>query len=241
MRLVSTADLKNHTNEVLRTALAGESVIVTRHGRPVVSLLRIDEDGLDRLVSGTSAAHARGSRDRRRAQTALGPFDYASFPLAIGAFYVAYGPDGPAFARIAPSAAAFERDAARYLGARVRSASAPPWLSGAVEAAFRKHEMFRGPVDLTRVGPFERDVLAVLRRIPAGAVKTYGEVAKAVGQPGAARAVGAACARNPLPLLIPCHRVVRSDGGLGGYSLRGGVGLKRRLLEAEGALPTLLG
>ena len=230
MRLVSTADLKNHTNEVLRTALAGERVIVTRHGRPVVSLLRIDEDGLDRLVSGTSAA-----------QTGLGPFDYASFPLAIGAFYVAYGPDGPAFARIAPSAAAFERDAARYLGARVRSASAPPWLSGAVDAAFRKHEMFRGPVDLTRVGPFERDVLAVLRRIPAGAVKTYGEVAKAVGQPGAARAVGAACARNPLPLLIPCHRVVRSDGGLGGYSLRGGVGLKRRLLEAEGALPTLLG
>jgi methylated-DNA-[protein]-cysteine S-methyltransferase len=230
MRLVSTADLKNHTNEVLRTALAGERVIVTRHGRPVVSLLRIDEDGLDRLVSGTSAAHA-----------ALGPFDYASLPLAIGAFYVAYGPAGPAFARIASSSAAFERDAARYLGARVRSASAPQWLSGAVEAAFRKHEMFRGPVDLTRVGPFERDVLAVLRRIPAGAVKTYGEVAKAVGQPGAARAVGAACARNPLPLLIPCHRVVRSDGGLGGYSLRGGVALKRRLLEAEGALPTLLG
>jgi len=135
MRLVSTADLKNHTNEVLRTALAGESVIVTRHGRPVASLLRIDEGGLDRLASGSSAAHAPGRGDRRRAQTALGPFNYASFPLAIGAFYVAYGPDGPAFARIAPSAAAFERDAARYLGARVRSASAPPWLSGAVEAA----------------------------------------------------------------------------------------------------------
>ena len=244
MRLVSTADLKTHPNEVLRTALAGEPVVVTRHGRPVVSLLRIDEGGLDRLVAGAAtdpAARASGRRDRRRAQTALGPFDYASFPLSIGAFYVAYGPNGPAFARISPSAAAFERDAVRYLGGRVRSASAPPWLSGAVEAAFRKHEMFRGPVDLARVGPFERDVLAVLRRIPAGAVKTYGEIAKAVGQPGAARAVGAACARNPLPLLIPCHRVVRSDGGLGGYSLRGGVALKRRLLEAEGALPTLLG
>lgn len=229
MRLVSTADLKNHTNEVLRTALAGEPVVVTRHGRPVVSLLRIDEGGLDRLVSATAAPATAGA------------FDYASFPLAIGVFYVAYGPDGPVFARIASSPTAFERDATRYLGGRVRPASAPAWLSGAVDAAVRKHEIFRGPVDLTRVGPFEREVLAVLRRIPAGAVKTYGEVAKAVGQPGAARAVGAACARNPLPLLIPCHRVVRSDGGLGGYSLRGGVALKRRLLESEGARPTLLG
>ncbi|MFN4295186.1 MAG: methylated-DNA--[protein]-cysteine S-methyltransferase, partial [Thermoflexales bacterium] len=55
-----------------------------------------------------------------------------------------------------------------------------------------------------------------------------------LGFPGAARAVGQACARNPLPLIIPCHRVVRSDGGLGGYSLRGGVALKRRLLAGEG-------
>jgi methylated-DNA-[protein]-cysteine S-methyltransferase len=243
MRLVSTADLKNHTNEVLRTALAGEPVVVTRHGRPVASLLRLDEDGLSQLASTAAAAPqtrvGRG-RDRRHGDIAIGPFEYASFPLSIGAFYVAYGPDGPAFATIASSPASFERDAARYLGGRVRPGSAPLWLSNAVEAAFAKHEVFRGQVDLTRVGPFEREVLGVLRRIPAGAVKTYGEVAKTLGQPGAARAVGAACARNPLPLLIPCHRVVRSDGGLGGFSLRGGVALKRRLLEAEGALPTLL-
>lgn len=228
MRLVSTADLKNRTNEVLRTALSGEPVVVTRHGRPVASLLRIDEGGLDRLASAASGPAIRE------------PFRYAAFPLAIGTFFVAYGPDGPAFARIAPSAAVFERDAARYLGSRVQRGAAPAWLSAAVDAAVRRHEAFRGPVDLRRVGPFEREVLSALRRIPAGAVKTYGEVAKAVGQPGAARAVGAACARNPLPLLIPCHRVVRSDGGLGGYSLRGGVTLKRRLLEAEGARPTLL-
>lgn len=228
MRLVSTADLKNRTNEVLRTALSGEAVVVTRHGRPVASLLRIDDDGLDRLIAS------------RAAQATRGPFHYASFPLAIGTFFVAHGPDGPAFARIATSAAVFERDAARYLGARVRPAPAPAWLSAAVDAAVRRHQPFRGAVDLTRVGPFEREVLAVLRRIPAGTVKTYGEVARALGQPGAARAVGAACARNPLPLLIPCHRVVRSDGGLGGYSLRGGIALKRRLLEAEGARPALL-
>lgn len=243
MRLVSTADLKNHTNEVLRTALAGEPVVVTRHGRPVASLLRIDEAGLGRLASSATAAPQTGAargRDRRRGDTPIGPFEYASFSLAIGVFYVAYGPDGPAFATIASSPANFERDATRYLGGRVRPASAPQWLANAVQAAFAKHEVFRGQVDLARVGPFEREVLGVLRRIPTGAVKTYGEVAKTLGQPGAARAVGAACARNPLPLLIPCHRVVRSDGGLGGFSLRGGVALKRRLLEAEGALPALL-
>jgi len=89
------------------------------------------------------------------------------------------------------------------------------------------------------VPPFERAVLQALRRIPPGQVRTYGEIARTLGKPSAARAVGTACARNPLPLLIPCHRVVRSDGKLGGYSLRGGVALKRQLLEAEGALALL--
>lgn len=203
MRMVSTADLKNRTNEVLRTALAGEHVVVTRHGRPSP------------------------------------PYRYAAFPLRFGTFYVAFGPGGPAFARIAASAAAFERDATRYLGIPARPGPAPRWLAGAVSAAVRKHEAFRGPVDLARVGPFEREVLAELRRIPAGQVRTYQQVALALGEPGGARAVGTACARNPLPLLIPCHRVVRSDGGLGGYSLCGGVELKRRLLRDEGAIAGL--
>jgi methylated-DNA-[protein]-cysteine S-methyltransferase len=159
--------------------------------------------------------------------------------LPFGAFYVAYGRDGPAFARIATSATVFERDAARYLGVSVVRTVPPRWLADAVATTVRRHESFRGSVDLTRAGPFERDVLAELRRIPAGQVRTYQQVALALGEPGGARAVGAACARNPLPLLIPCHRVVRSDGGLGGYSLRGGVDLKRRLLRDEGALPSL--
>jgi methylated-DNA-[protein]-cysteine S-methyltransferase len=65
-------------------------------------------------------------------------------------------------------------------------------------------------------------------------VRTYGDIAREIGYPGAARAVGNACAKNPVPLLVPCHRVVRSDGGVGGYSLRGGSALKRRLLAQEG-------
>jgi methylated-DNA-[protein]-cysteine S-methyltransferase len=239
MRLVSTAQLKNRTNEVLRTALAGEPVVVTRHGRPVASLLRLTEADLGALAAreaGTSHVPAG-----RPGTGATGPFAYRAYPLAFGTFYVVSGPQGPAFARIAASDAVFEREATRYLGAPVRRGPAPAWLDNAVSAAVRRHEPFAGDVDLTRLGPFEREVLAVLRRIPAGTVRTYGEIAATLGQPGAARAVGMACARNPLPLLIPCHRVVRSDGGLGGYSLRGGVALKRRLLEAEGALPNLLG
>jgi methylated-DNA-[protein]-cysteine S-methyltransferase len=79
---------------------------------------------------------------------------------------------------------------------------------------------------------FQRAVLLAECAIPRGAVSTYGRVARAVGRAGAARAVGQALARNPFPIVIPCHRAVRADGELGGY--RGGVAMKRALLELEG-------
>lgn len=81
---------------------------------------------------------------------------------------------------------------------------------------------------------FQRQVWAALLRIPWGETRTYGELARRLGREGAARAVGTANGANPLPLLIPCHRVVAASG-LGGYS--GGLALKRRLLEIEGSLP----
>lgn len=232
MRLVSTSELKNRTNEVLRTAQTGEPVVITRHGRPVASLMGLAGGSLSGLMAGLTGG-ATGAR------APSSGYAYAGFVLPFGTFYVAFGSLGPAFARIAASPEAFERDAARYLGTSVRRAARPRWLTEALRGAVRLRRAFGGPVDLTRAGPFEQEVLAALRRIPAGEVRTYGEIAQAVGQPGAARAVGTACARNPVPLLIPCHRVVRSDGGLGGYSLTGGVGLKRRLLESEGAIPSL--
>ncbi|MGJ7456467.1 methylated-DNA--[protein]-cysteine S-methyltransferase [Halomonas sp. RA08-2] len=80
---------------------------------------------------------------------------------------------------------------------------------------------------------FQRQVWAALLRIPWGETRTYGELARRLGREGAARAIGTANGANPLPLLIPCHRVVAA-GGLGGYS--GGLALKRRLLELEGSL-----
>ncbi|HEY8474994.1 MAG TPA: methylated-DNA--[protein]-cysteine S-methyltransferase [Natronosporangium sp.] len=78
---------------------------------------------------------------------------------------------------------------------------------------------------------FERAVWAEIARIPYGEMRTYGEVAAAVGDPGAARAVGAACNRNPVPLLVPCHRVVGAGGKLVGFG--GGLPRKRWLLEHE--------
>lgn len=79
--------------------------------------------------------------------------------------------------------------------------------------------------------PLDRCIYEVVCDIPAGSTMTYGEVAVAAGRPGAARAVGAAMARNPFPPMIPCHRVVGSDGDLRGY--RGGTGMKQRLLRVE--------
>lgn len=81
--------------------------------------------------------------------------------------------------------------------------------------------------------PFQHLVWDELQRIPYGAVRSYGEVARAIGQPGAARAVGTANHHNPIPIVIPCHRVVASDGTLAGFG--GGLALKQRLLELEGA------
>ena len=81
---------------------------------------------------------------------------------------------------------------------------------------------------------FQTKVWKYLKKIPKGKVKTYLEVAKAIGKPKAYRAVANAVGKNPFPPKIPCHRVIRSDGSLGGYSGRGGTKQKRRLLELEG-------
>ena len=88
------------------------------------------------------------------------------------------------------------------------------------------------PLDLRSVTPFQRTVLEVVAKIPPGQVRPYGWVARESGRPGASRAVGTTMARNPIPVLIPCHRVIRSDGHLGNYLF--GVDAKTTLLEAEG-------
>ncbi len=92
------------------------------------------------------------------------------------------------------------------------------------------------PLDL-HVTPFERRVLEYLRTIPPGDVITYGDLARRLGKPNASRAVGHVCAKNPVIVVVPCHRVVPAAGGVGNYGGAGGPATKRRLLEKEGALP----
>ena len=83
---------------------------------------------------------------------------------------------------------------------------------------------------------FQIKVWNYLKKIPKGKVKTYKQVAKGIGMPKAARAVANACGKNPYAPKIPCHRVIRSDGGLGGYSGRGGIRQKLKLLKSEKVL-----
>ena len=80
---------------------------------------------------------------------------------------------------------------------------------------------------------FQIRVWNELKKIPKGETRTYKDIAELIGKPTAARAVANACGKNPYPITIPCHRVIRSDGGLGGYSGEGGVEKKRYLLENE--------
>lgn len=91
------------------------------------------------------------------------------------------------------------------------------------------------PVDLPPCTPFQRDVWLALRRVPYGQTRSYGWLANEVGAPGKARPVGAVNGANPVPLWLPCHRIIGADGSLVGYG--GGLDMKRRLLELEGALP----
>jgi len=121
--------------------------------------------------------------------------------------------------------------AARRLAERARE-EIVEYLSG-------KRAFFTVPVDLSGAPEFQRRVLEATRDIPFGEARPYAWIAARIGHPRAVRAVGTALGRNPVPLIVPCHRVWRSDGGLGGYLF--GAGLKRRLSQLERATPVLEG
>jgi len=134
-----------------------------------------------------------------------------------------------------------ETEFAGWVGRRLR---ATPVRSAERTAAVRREldEYLRGqrtafsvPVDLRHVTSFQRSVLEAARSVPRGQVATYGDIGRWIGKPRAARAVGQALGSNPVPIVVPCHRVLASDGSLGGYSGRGGLSTKRRLLALEGA------
>lgn len=91
------------------------------------------------------------------------------------------------------------------------------------------------PLDPRDIDVFRLAVYRATREIPAGATRSYGEVARSIGRPDGARDVGSALASNPFPIIVPCHRVVAANGALTGFSAPGGLATKRRMLELEGA------
>jgi O-6-methylguanine DNA methyltransferase len=151
----------------------------------------------------------------------------------IGPVFVAFGDRGVSLVDLAGDPARFEAAARARLGRPVLPADPPPALAAAVDRAITSGRPGRLGLDLGRLSDFQTAVLHKAAEIPRGEVRSYGWVAAEIGRPGAVRAVGSALAGNPIPLIVPCHRVVRSDGTLGRYSL-GGAANKPRLLEAEG-------
>ena len=172
------------------------------------------------------------------ADPAAEPVRYTAFPSPVGPLFVAYGGSGIVRSAIALS----EGDFAALLAASGRQPQPEPVAPAAVAATVagfaRGERLHAEAFDLTALPPFERSVLLSALTIPHGEVRPYAWIARDIGKPEASRAVGQALGRNPIPVLIPCHRAVRSDGGLGGYAF--GLEKKRALLTAEGVdLPAL--
>lgn len=184
---------------------------------------------------------------------------FTLFDTAIGRCGIAWGPhgvtrvqlperdDATTRARLGGGGPAGERDAWGERASELpdpseesEPAELPREVRAAVEAI---RALLRGEprdlndivLDLDGVPEFNRRVYAVAREIPPGRTMTYGEVARSLGMPGAARAVGHALGRNPCAIVVPCHRVLAAGGASGGFSAHGGVDTKWRMLTIEGA------
>lgn len=195
---------------------------------------RLEDPGTARDAA--ALARLRDRLTERAQQEDLLDVGYRVVDSPVGPLLLAATPQG--LVRVA-----FESEghdlALGSLAARVgpRVLRAPRLLDG---AAHELEDYFAGrrtgfdlPVDLRLAHGFRHDVLEHLRTIRFGHTESYGQVAAATGHPRAVRAVGTACATNPLPIVVPCHRVVRRDGSLGGYL--GGLDAKRYLLDLEAA------
>ena len=173
-----------------------------------------------------------------RTETVI-PKLHCLFDTAIGPCGVGWSPRGIARVQL-PEAdrGATERRLRNGTGATVPG-EPPPEVEDAIDKIRRclaGETIDFAPValDLTGIGAFRRKVYEAARRIGWGQTTTYGELARHAGAPGAARAVGQALGRNPVPIVVPCHRILASGGKLGGFSAFGGVAAKERLLALEG-------
>jgi AraC family transcriptional regulator, regulatory protein of adaptative response / methylated-DNA-[protein]-cysteine methyltransferase len=176
----------------------------------------------------TPATYAKGGRGAR--------IRYAIMGTALGQLVVATTERGICFVSLGARQDELEQRLRREFPAAESVQRCDLELASAVQAIVDviagREPHINLPLDI-RWTAFQRRVWEELQRIPLGETRSYGEIARAIGQPNAQRAVGHACATNPVPLIVPCHRVVRGNGDLGGYGL--GPQRKRKLLEREAA------
>lgn len=171
---------------------------------------------------------------------------YCLFETALGPCGIAWSENGGFSSQPAVTAFQLPESTAKLTQARMQRICGtheqvdPPAPIACVIEKVRLHlagnpQDFRdAPLDLGGTGEFDRQVYGAARNIPAGETRTYGEIANALNQPNAAQAVGQALGRNPIPLIIPCHRVLAAGGNAGGFSAPGGTTTKARLLALEG-------
>ncbi len=158
---------------------------------------------------------------------------YGQIETPVGPVWVAFSSKG--LTRVTPAwtpEKEFVREYARRLGHELERVDVPAELIELIGKALRGEKLAKPAVDISALPGFEQKVLRKLGEIPPGEVRTYAWVAREAGNPAAVRAVGNACARNPVPFVVPCHRVVPTSGGLGNYALGGEM--KRDLLAREG-------
>jgi methylated-DNA-[protein]-cysteine S-methyltransferase len=156
---------------------------------------------------------------------------FDTFDSPLGPLHVAATERG--LCRISYFGEAWEEQLAHVFGVRVLRSPLDEVRRELDEYFEGKRRTFDLPIDL-RVAPFHEAVLRELAQVPYGETDTYGALARKVGRPKAARAVGVVMNRNPIPIVLPCHRIVGANGSLVGYA--GGLDVKRRLLALEGAM-----
>ena len=165
---------------------------------------------------------------------------FALFDTPIGTCGIVWGLHGVVGVQLPEAHAGETRARLRRRFPSAVEASPPPDVGAAIDAI---GALLRGEepdlavvaLDMGHVPEFDRRVYEAARGIPPGATLTYGEIARRLGEPGAAREVGQALGRNPFAIVVPCHRVVAAGGKYGGFSANGGTATKLRLLALEGA------
>lgn len=158
-------------------------------------------------------------------------------PTPIGSIWLALSEQGLVAVSLWNDGAGFRRWVVEMTGGEVMEDEAKTGDAAAQIIAYLNgsRHTFDLPIDWSVMSRAQADILRLVQAIPYGQKRTYGDIARELGQPGAARAVGRANATNPMPLVIPCHRVVGSDGKLHGFSAPGGLETKAWLLRLEGS------